>query len=73
MLVTAGPAELVRMSATGQESSCRVLAPSALPGTNTLLTGFEGGARGPEEGGLGSGGVWEVQNDDYLSTSEEMC
>lgn len=46
MLVTACPAELVRMNATGQESRCRVLEPSALPGTNALLAGFEGGARG---------------------------
>lgn len=46
MLVTACPAELVTMNATGQESRCRVLEPSALPGTNALLAGFEGGARG---------------------------
>lgn len=73
MLVTAGPAELIRMNATGQESWCRVLEPSALPGTNPLLAGFEGGARGPEEGGLGRGGVGETQGNDYLPTSAEVC
>lgn len=31
MLLTAGPAELIRMNATGQESWRRVLEPSALP------------------------------------------
>lgn len=46
MLVTAGPAERVTMNATGQESWCRALEPSALPGANALLAGFEGGARG---------------------------
>lgn len=34
------------MNATGQEGWCRVLEPSALPGTHALLAGFEGGARG---------------------------
>lgn len=56
MLLTTGPAALIRMDTTGQEGWCRVLEPSVLPGMDPLFGGFKGGSRGPEEGGLGGTG-----------------
>lgn len=56
MLLTPGPAALIRMDTTGQESWFRVLEASVLPGINPLFSGFKGRSRGPEERTLGGTG-----------------
>lgn len=72
MLLIAGPAALIRMDTPGQESSCRVLESSALPGINPLFSGFKGRSRRPEEGGLGGAGHLETQGNGYLPTNMEV-